>query len=366
MHDINDDLIVDNYLEAYFEYINQYPVLSKEEIIELFKKADYETIFNHNLRLVPFIAKRFIKNRGTFSFMDLIQEGNMGLMEAIQKYDYTLNKAFSTYAAFWIKQKISLAIARNSRTINVSYEMHFEQLKYKKALNKLTIALGRTPTNEELSKELNISLDKIDTIINSEKLVCSLDTPIETFANAQENNLINEDKILDTLVLKDIIKYAKLTKKDFEILQDYYYYELPVKTICAKNRCTRQNVEANIKNSLKKIQIAKEEFNKPKITKLTEIPINELYYYFKNFSDRLIKELFTYANLTSEEINVLDKLLGINSLVIYTIEDISEYFSYDKDYLYMLIKTSFQKLASLIKLLYPTQTKIRKRKVTFG
>ena len=111
MQDISDELIVNNYTESYFQYINQFAILPKSKLIELFKNKDYETIFYHNLRLVPYIAKKYIKNKGILSFMDLIQEGNIGLREAIFHYDYNLDKAFSTYATFWIMQKISLAIA---------------------------------------------------------------------------------------------------------------------------------------------------------------------------------------------------------------------------------------------------------------
>lgn len=374
MQNINDDLIVDNYLESYLEYINQFPILSKEEINNLFKNHDYDTIFNHNLRLVPFIAKKFIKNSGSLSFMDLIQEGNIGLIEAIKKFDYTLNNAFSTYAAFWIKQKIGLLIATNSRTINLSYDMHFENIKYKKTLNKLTINLGRNPTNIELANELNISLNKLQTIINSDKTIYSLDDPLKYFDDIA-NYDDNEDKILNSIVARDIIKYAKLSKKDFEILQDYYYYEISPKNICIKYNCTRQNIESSIKNSLKKLQIAKEEISIPKITKLQEININELYYffktrsirqttnYFKKFSSILINNLLYYADLTLEEKKILDKLLGINSLVIYSIEDIANFYNYDKENLYNIIKSSFHKLALLIKLLYPEQTKTRKKTI---
>ncbi len=373
MYNINDDLIVNNYLRSYFEYIGNFPILSKEEIITLFKNKDYETIFNHNLRLVPYIAKSFIKNSGDFSFMDLIQEGNIGLMDAIKKYDYTLNKAFSTYAAFWIKQKINLAIARNSRTINLSYEMHFEYLKYKKILNKLTIDLGREPTDIEVAKELNISLSKLQKIIYSDKRVCSLDDPLEYFDNVACCS--DEDKILNRLEAKNIIKYAKLSKKDYEILKDYYYYEYSVKHICCKYNCTRQNIEASLKNSLKKLQIANDEINNPKINNLSEINITDFYYYlktrsirqsinyFKIFSTNLINELFNYAELTLEEIQILDKLLGIDSLVIYSINDIVTLYHYDKEQLLLIIKNSFHKLASLIKLLYPKKASVRKKTI---
>ncbi len=375
MQNINDDLIVDNYLKSYLEYIGNFPILSKDEINTLFKNKDYETIYNHNLKLVPFIAKKFIKNKGEFSFMDLIQEGNIGLMDAIKKYDYTLNNAFSTYAAFWIRQKITLAIARNSRIINLSYNMHYDYNKYQKCLNKLTITLGRNPTLEELACELNISISKLKDIINSEKTVSSLDTSEDWKEYNKESYELDEDNILDIMLANKIIKYAKISKKDFDILTDYYYYEIPVKTISLKYNCTRQNIEASLKSSLKKITIAKEEINNPEITKLSELNIYELYRflmtrsirqivnYFKKFSSDLIFELFNYAELNAEEIMILNKLLGINELIIYTPNDLEKMYNYDKDILNTKIKTSFHKLASLIKLLYPQETKTRTKKI---
>ena len=380
MVNINDDLIVDNYLEAYFNYINQFKTLTKEELKILFQNKDYETIYNHNLRLVPFLAKKFIKNKGTLSIMDLIQEGNIGLREAIYKYDYKLGNAFSTYTAYWISQKMSLAIARNSRIINLSYDMHFKYVKYKKALNNFLLTNGRNPNIEELAKELQMSIGEVKNIMNSEKEIYSLDEPLNY--NGEEMNKSElktqdnlEEDILNKVELQEIIKMAKINKKDLEILVGFYCQEISAKDLGDKYKCTRQNIEDSLKRNIQKLKDATKEVNKPQVNKLSEINITDFYQYlktrsikklqdfFKNFSYELISTLFTYAQLSHEEWQVLDKLLGINSLVVYSIDEIAIMFNYDREKIQDLIKQSCQKLMSLIKVLYPQYAQKRIKKI---
>ena len=283
MQNINEQLIVNDYTESYFEYINQFPVLSKEQLIELFKKQDYETIFFHNLKLVPYIAKRYYKSKGILSFMDLIQEGNIGLGEAITRYKYELDNAFSTYASFWIKQKISIAIATQSRTISYSYDMYYKLFKLNKAKEELQKILGRDPTNKELSLKTNLTIKQIEDIIKYQIEIESINNNLKDNERYLKTDItINEEKILNNILLEKIIKNAKLTKNEFQILNLYYFKNIPIKQIASNLNCTRQNIEFSLNNSVKKLKDTCHEINNPKIEKLSEIDISNLLELFGN------------------------------------------------------------------------------------
>ena len=371
MQDISDELIVNNYTESYFQYINQFAVLPKSKLIELFKNKDYETIFYHNLRLVPYIAKKYYKNKGTLTLMDLIQEGNIGLNEAIRHYDYTLDNAFSTYATFWIKQKISQLMANQSKSISYSYDMYFKQLKIKKANDIIQKSLGRAPTKEEIALNTNLSLKQIEDA-NKHKIDTTSINDLEFYFKDNQNN---EEIILDNILLKTIIQDAKLTKLELDVINYYYFLNINIKDIANYNNCSRQNIENLLKKALEKLKNAFNNINNTKINNLNRINILDFFYYlkicsikrninfFKNFSNNLINRLFRYSCLNNKEKQVLILLLGINKNCILSYDEISKKLNYSYDEVKRISKEAFNKIADLIKLLYPEVSLKKVRKI---
>lgn len=151
------------------------------------EKALYakQKLIQSNLRLVVSIAKKYI-GQGVL-FMDLVQEGSLGLIKAAEKYDYKRGLKFSTYATWWIKQAIIRAIANNSKTIRIPVHMNDKIRKYKKAYAYLTLKNGKEPTDKEIAEELKINIKRLDSIKKSViKEPISLDTPVTEDLNVQD------------------------------------------------------------------------------------------------------------------------------------------------------------------------------------
>ncbi|MBQ7126438.1 sigma-70 family RNA polymerase sigma factor [bacterium] len=172
----------DDSVRIYLQQIGKIPLLSSEEELEVAKKI-YETqspiarkvLINANLRLVVSIAKKYI-GRG-LSFLDLIQEGNMGLIRATEKFDYTKGYKFSTYATWWIQQSITRAIADKARIIRLPIHLIESINKIKRATLELTTELGRMPEKQEIADKMGISVSKLTSIIKSTQSTISIDTP---------------------------------------------------------------------------------------------------------------------------------------------------------------------------------------------
>ena len=192
----------DDSVRIYLQQIGKIPLLSGEQELELAKKI-YENhddfsknlLVNANLRLVVSIAKKYI-GRG-LSFLDLIQEGNMGLMKAAGRFDYTKGYKFSTYATWWIQQSITRAIADKARIIRLPIHMIESLGKIRRATIDLTTELGHTPTKQEIAYRLGVPISKITSIIKSAQSTISMETP----ANSSEDS----SKIADFIVDEDSI-----------------------------------------------------------------------------------------------------------------------------------------------------------------
>ena len=176
-----EGLAIDDPVKMYLKEIGRVPLLSAEREAELSKrmaegdeKAKQELV-EANLRLVVSIAKKYV-GKGLF-FLDLIQEGNLGLMKAVSKFDYTKGYKFSTYATWWIRQAITRAIADQARTIRIPVHMVETIHKYTKRSREMSQELGRDATPEEIAKDLNVSPEKIREIIKVAQDPISLETP---------------------------------------------------------------------------------------------------------------------------------------------------------------------------------------------
>ncbi|OPX87091.1 MAG: RNA polymerase sigma factor SigA [Pelotomaculum sp. PtaB.Bin117] len=173
---------IDDPVRMYLKEIGRVPLLTSEEEVDLAKRmenGDEEAkrrLAEANLRLVVSIAKRYV-GRGML-FLDLIQEGNLGLIKAVEKFDYRKGYKFSTYATWWIRQAITRAIADQARTIRIPVHMVETINKLIRVSRQLLQELGREPSPEEIAKEMNISEDKVREIIKIAQEPVSLETPI--------------------------------------------------------------------------------------------------------------------------------------------------------------------------------------------
>jgi len=188
----------DDSVKIYLRQIGKIPLLSHEEEMEISKKIietqdekAKEKLVRANLRLVVSIAKKYI-GRG-LTFLDLIQEGNVGLIKAAEKFDYSKGYKFSTYATWWIQQSITRGIADKSRTIRLPVHMIETLGKIKRAAKELKIAMHRTPTKEEIAEKLDIPLSKLRYVIRAAQGTISLETPI----NQKEETARIADLLID-------------------------------------------------------------------------------------------------------------------------------------------------------------------------
>ena len=188
----------DDSVRIYLQQIGKIPLLTPEQEHEIAKKIYEEhdefskdILVNANLRLVVSIAKKYI-GRG-LSFLDLIQEGNMGLMKAAARFDYTKGYKFSTYATWWIQQSISRAIADKARIIRLPIHMIESLGKIRRATIDLTTELGHTPTKQEIAYRLGVPVSKITSIIKAAQSTISMETP----ANSSEDSSKIADFIVD-------------------------------------------------------------------------------------------------------------------------------------------------------------------------
>ena len=194
---VPEGINVDDHVRMYLKEIGKVPLLSPEEEIEYARRmseGDEEAkkkLTEANLRLVVSIAKRYV-GRGML-FLDLIQEGNLGLIKAVEKFDYVKGFKFSTYATWWIRQAITRAIADQARTIRIPVHMVETINKLIRVSRQLLQELGREPSPEEIAKEMGMSLEKVREIMKIAQEPVSLETPIGEEEDSHLGDFIPDD-----------------------------------------------------------------------------------------------------------------------------------------------------------------------------
>ncbi len=192
-------------IQMYLKEIGQYPLISgtmEKELARRIQAGDNEAktlLARANLRLVVSIAKKYVGRSADLTLLDLIQEGNLGLFKAVDKFDWTKGYKFSTYATWWIRQAITRALADQSRTIRVPVHMVETIAKYKQVVRRLSQDLGRDPLPEEIATEMNLTVDKIYTIEKIDQSTVSLEAPIGNEGDEDKSKLgdfLADDKIL--------------------------------------------------------------------------------------------------------------------------------------------------------------------------
>ena len=215
-----DGVNVDDPVRMYLREIGKIPLLTYEQELELAQKVldgDEEAkqkLAESNLRLVVSIAKKYV-GRGML-FLDLIQEGNMGLIKAVEKFDYTKGFKFSTYATWWIRQAITRAIADQARTIRIPVHMVETINKLIRTSRHLLQQLGREPSQEEIAKEMEISVEKVAEIQKIAQDPVSLETPIGEEDDSHLGDFIQDD---DSPAPQDSAAYTLLKEQLEEVMQ---------------------------------------------------------------------------------------------------------------------------------------------------
>ena len=223
---LTKDLTINDPVRMYLKEIGQIKLLTMDEELELADRIlsgdeEAKTILAEaNLRLVVSIAKRYV-GRGML-FLDLIQEGNIGLMKAVDKFDVTKGYKFSTYATWWIRQAITRAIADQARTIRVPVHMVETINKLARIQRQLTLELNREPSEEELAKKMNVSVEKIRDIYKISQDPVSLETPIGEEDDSHLGDFIKDERNMSPEeyatheMLKDEISEVLLTLTERE------------------------------------------------------------------------------------------------------------------------------------------------------
>ena len=217
---VPEGISIDDHVKMYLKEIGRVNLLSAEEEMDLaerMSKGDEEAkkkLAEANLRLVVSIAKRYV-GRGMM-FLDLIQEGNLGLIRAVDKFDYTKGYKFSTYATWWIRQAITRAIADQARTIRIPVHMVETINKLVRVSRQLVQELGREPTPEELAKGLNMSVEKVREISKISQEPVSLETPISEEEDSHLGDFIPDD---DALAPSEAASYVLLKEQLVDVLQ---------------------------------------------------------------------------------------------------------------------------------------------------
>jgi len=234
-----DSYMVDT-VKTYLKEIGKYKLLSSEEEIMYAKeiaengpnaKEAREKLVNANLRLVVSIAKHYMGS--SLSLLDLIQEGNLGLLKAVEKYDYTKGFRFSTYATWWIKQAINRGIADLSRIVRLPVHVNETLGRLKKAQNELSTLLGREPSPDEIAKKLEMPVEKVIELYKVNQDVVSMDAPIGEDKDSlfgdyiEDSSVANPFKLASDIFEKEAIEQAlnMLTEREAMVIRLRFGFE---------------------------------------------------------------------------------------------------------------------------------------------
>jgi RNA polymerase primary sigma factor len=222
-------------IQVYLKEIGQYPLITSDQEVSLAKrilkgdKEAKEILMKANLRLVVSTAKKYAMRSQDLTLLDLIQEGNVGLHKAVEKFDHTKGFKFSTYATWWIRQAITRALADQSRTIRIPVHMVETIAKYKQVYRRLAQDIGREPTADEIASEMGIEVEKVRMVENINQDTVSLEKPVGDSDESDRSTLgdfIADDKILSPTqeasrrILQDQIKEIlnDLSEKERQII----------------------------------------------------------------------------------------------------------------------------------------------------
>lgn len=219
-------------VQLYLKEIGKTPLLTKDEERELAKRSEKgdeearQKIIKANLRLVVSIAKRYVNRSPNLSILDLIQEGNIGLSKAVEKFDYRKGFKFSTYATWWIRQAVTRALADQSRTIRIPVHMVETISKYAQTRRQLIQELGRDPLPEEIAAEMGVDVEKVEHIQKISQEVLSIEQPVGDEEDSvladfiKDEHNVTPDQAVSRALLKDLIKeiLIDLSEREQKIL----------------------------------------------------------------------------------------------------------------------------------------------------
>ena len=356
----NDCVNISDSVGFYLWEIGKYPILSKEEEQSLFyrlKNGDNsakEMIINSNLRLVASIAKMYI-NRG-LSYLDLIQEGNIGLIIAIDKYDVNTLNRFSTYAYYWIVLYIQRAIANKGRNIRIPVYKNDAINKYRMVVLKLETLLGRTPTVSEIANDMGITIKEVEKLCLLQKDTANLNEVVSNDSNTElEEFVIGYDDSLDDIVIakaleediSKILKDSSLTDLEYSILINRFGLKnnrpATLAELSLKYDISVEWVRKSERNALNKIRLSKYitslmEYYDIEEAKLGNLmykvidtdkdldKVDSIYEYFDNYTKDEID--YAISNLSSRGKNVLVVIYGDNYMSLQEDIDIKYYKSF--------------------------------------
>lgn len=214
----------DSNINAYLNEISRQPLLTHEEEIELAKQIlagseeARKKLITSNLRLVVSVANKYLHYG--LPLLDLVEEGNLGLIKAVDKYDHTKGFKFSTYATWWIRQAVSRYLANYGRTIRIPVYMTENIIKYKQATQRLYKELGRKPTIEEIAAELEITIEEVSERHRYSQRITSLETIVGGEDGAELGDLIEDTQSIDLLeIVAKVFRDQKLTQMLDELSQ---------------------------------------------------------------------------------------------------------------------------------------------------